>query len=119
MTSFWVTMGRLLLAFVHALRDHEFRALFLTFVSLLVSGTVFYSAVEGWSVIDSLYFCVITLATVGYGELHPTTPISKLFTIAYLLVGIGVFLGVLNKLNSVRDASREKRGSADADGKAS
>jgi voltage-gated potassium channel len=57
---------------------------------LLAVGTVVYSILEGWTLLDSLYFSVVTLATVGYGDLHPTTDIAKLFTIGYILTGIGI-----------------------------
>ena len=39
---------------------------------IIISGTFFYSSVEGWSVVDALYFCMMTLTTIGYGDLHPT-----------------------------------------------
>ena len=49
-------------------------------------GVVFYHSTEGWTVIDSLYFCCATISTVGYGgeNLEPTTPGTKVFTIAYV-----------------------------------
>ena len=64
----------------------------------LVSGTAFYSAVEGWTVVDSIYFCVMTLSTVGYGDLHPTTPVSKVFTMVFFAVGAGIFVSFITKL---------------------
>ena len=57
---------------------------------LLAVGTVVYSVLEGWTLLDSLYFSVVTLATVGYGDLSPTTDLAKLFTIGYILTGIGI-----------------------------
>ena len=61
---------------------------------------MFYSVVEGWGIVDSLYFSVITLTTVGYGDLHPTSSLSKIFTIFYILLGIGVLMIFIEKLAS-------------------
>ena len=83
---------------MRGLRDPEFRALFVGLVGLLISGTIFYAAVEGWQIVDSLYFWVMTLSAVGYGGLHPTTPVSKIFTIIYLVVGMGIFVGLITKV---------------------
>lgn len=60
----------------------------LTFI--LTAGTLFYHHYEKWSYLDSLYFSVITLATVGYGDLYPTNSISKIFTMFYIFLGVGL-----------------------------
>ncbi len=60
-------------------------------LGIILIGTVFYALVEGWSVVDSLYFSVATLATVGYGDLTPKTDGAKLFTVAYIIIGAGTF----------------------------
>ena len=75
-------------------RNPEFRALLIVYGVLLAIGTGFYSRVEGWSVLDAMYFCVLTLATVGFGDLTPRTPLGRAFTIVYVLIGTGVFVGV-------------------------
>jgi voltage-gated potassium channel Kch len=72
------------------------RLLLVGVIIVASTGTVFYHFVEGWSLIDSLYFTVITLTTIGYGDLHPTTDLSKLFTIAFVLSGVSFILGFLN-----------------------
>ncbi len=59
-------------------------------VGVLTVGTVAYHFLEGWSWIDSLYFSTVAVTTVGFGDLSPTTPLSKLFTVFYLLSGIAV-----------------------------
>ena len=60
--------------------------------ALIVVATVFYRLVEQWAWIDALYFAVVTIATVGYGDLVPQTVLGKLFTIIYILMGIGLFV---------------------------
>ncbi|HEY7181526.1 MAG TPA: potassium channel protein, partial [Blastocatellia bacterium] len=54
-------------------------------------GTVGYRALEGWSWFDGLYMTVITLATIGYGEVRPLTPAGRVFTIILIVVGVTVF----------------------------
>ena len=71
-------------------RDPEGKVILGSVVGLLAVGTIVYSILEGWSLLDSLYFSVVTLATVGYGDLTPTTDLAKLFTIGYILTGIGI-----------------------------
>jgi len=78
--------------------DEQFRSLVIILVAIILSGTVFYSLVEKWAVIDSIYFSIMTIATIGYGDLAPTTPLSKIFTIVMALSGIGVFVGIATKL---------------------
>ena len=51
-------------------------------------GTVFYSNEEGWSYIDGMYFTMVTMSTVGYGDFSPTAGRARVFTIFYALVGI-------------------------------
>jgi voltage-gated potassium channel len=80
--------------------------IFLVF-STLFSGTVFYSLVEGWSPLDSFYFCIITLTTVGYGDLAPTTAVGKVFTVLYILVGLGI---LLTFIDAVAEISLRRRG---------
>jgi voltage-gated potassium channel len=51
-------------------------------------GTLWYWLVEGWPWQDAAYMTVITLATVGYGEIHPLGNRGRLFTIALILMGV-------------------------------
>jgi len=92
----------------------EFRGLIIVEIVLLASGTIFYQIVEGWDWVDSIYFCVVTLATVGYGDLHPTTTWGKLFAIPYIIIGVamlGVFIQIAGKtaLQELQDRGERKR----------
>lgn len=98
MLSLYLTIIRFLKAIYHSAKDKEFRALAFVTILLLLSGTLFYSSVENWSLLDSLYFCVMTMTTIGYGDLVPTTDISKIFTIIYAFITIGIFVSLAAKL---------------------
>jgi voltage-gated potassium channel len=87
-----------LVAFVRMLRDPEGRAPVLLVLSLFIVGTLFYSLVEDWSIVDSFYFSTMTLATVGFGDLAPTTDGSKLFTVFYVLGGVGILVTFFTEL---------------------
>lgn len=77
-------------------QDEEYRDLLITTIIILAIGTVVYHYLEGWNYLDSLYFSVVTLTTIGYGDFHPVTDMGKLFTIFYIVVGIGMILGFIN-----------------------
>lgn len=59
----------------------------IAFTSALV-----YMLLEGWSFLDALYFCIVTMSTVGYGDFSPHTALGKIYTIFFLFVGIGIFV---------------------------
>ncbi|GEM_PF-2141044 len=69
-------------------------------IIILGIGTVFYHEFEGWGWIDSFYFTSTTLMTIGYGDMHPTEPLSKLFTVFFAFTGIGPMLYSLTILAS-------------------
>ena len=68
------------------------RRLFIIFalsVALLATGTAGYVGIEGWHIKDAIYMTVITLATVGYSEVHPLSDPGRIFTMVLLLLGVG------------------------------
>jgi voltage-gated potassium channel Kch len=98
MVAFLLTLKNFVGAVWRGLRDPEFRALAVVVAILLATGTVFYWRFEDWSVLDSLYFSVITLTTVGYGDLSPTSAPTKVFTVIYVLLGLGILVSFLSLL---------------------
>ena len=80
------------------LRDPESQVLAGAAAAVVAVGSVVYMLLEGWTPIQAAYFCVVTLATVGFGDLHPTTELAQLFTIFYIIVGIGIIGGFITQL---------------------
>lgn len=99
MIRFVTNIINLKIAIQKSFKDSEFRLLSILVTVCLMIGTVFYRIVEGWSWLDCLYFSVVTLTTVGYGDLNPTTALSKVFTMIYILIGLGLFLVFVNTLS--------------------
>lgn len=80
------------------LKDREYRQLLWVSGLILIIGTLSYHYIEGWSWVDAAYFSVITLTTIGYGDFSPQTTFGKIFTIFYILIGVGVVLGFINTI---------------------
>ncbi|MDE2887289.1 MAG: NAD-binding protein [Gemmatimonadota bacterium] len=58
---------------------------FMVPILLVLGGTLGYAWIEGWSLWESLYMTVITITTVGYGEVHPLSPMGQRFTVLFLM----------------------------------
>ncbi len=80
------------------LREKRYQILILATISILLIGSRFYNIVEGWSWIDAIYSPVITLTTVGYGDFSPQIDIGKIFTIFYVVTGVGLMFSFINTL---------------------
>ena len=83
---------------------------------VLLGGIIFYMYEEDWSAIDALYFCVTTLTTIGFGDPAPSTDLSKLFTVAYVIVGIGIiasFIAAVAERSQRIEEQRRRRKSPD------
>ena len=88
----------LALAIVAVWRDPETKALPVVAGVLVLTGTLFYWRFEDWTIIEALYFCIVTLTTVGYGDFAPTTAGTQIFTIVYILTGFGVLVALLTSV---------------------
>jgi voltage-gated potassium channel len=78
------------------LRD-LFRGLGILFL-VVVTGTIGYRLIEGWSILDSLYMTVTTITTVGYTEVHPLSTGGRIFSIFLILGGVGTAFYILTSL---------------------
>jgi voltage-gated potassium channel len=66
-------------------------------IGIFLIGTLWYWRVEKWSLVDSAYMTVFTLATVGFGEIHPLGTRGRLFTIALILMGVVAIGFIVNR----------------------
>lgn len=80
----------------------------LSLLGVIGTGTVFYHVVEGWSWLDSYFFTVVTISTVGYGKLVPATAAGKIFTTGLIFVGLGVFAAAIQQFATYQLRRREE-----------
>lgn len=76
------------------------RALILLGLVLLI-GTAGYAVIEGWKILDAIYMTVITITTVGYGEVRAVSPTGRVFTIALICMGMGIIAYTLGMVAQV------------------
>lgn len=90
------------------LQDDEYRDLLITTIVIIIIGTIAYHYLEGWTILDSLYFSVVTLTTIGFGDFTPKTDGGKIFTIFYIVMGIGMILSFINTVQHHFTAMRHQ-----------
>lgn len=89
---------RLLRGLLAAFSDTHVRGLTAMTFALIAIASVFYWYVEGWNLLDCVYFSVITIATIGYGDFYPQTVAGKIFTIGYVFCGLGMFVAAVTSI---------------------
>jgi hypothetical protein len=92
----------------------RFQIYIAVFLCVIIGGIIALMFVEGFSFLDAFYFIIVTIATVGYGDLHPVTSLGKMTVIIIILLGVGVFIGlVANSIEYLIDererAERQKK----------
>lgn len=76
---------------------------------MILFGCLIMLAIEEWNFGDSFYWAIVTITTVGYGDMVPTTDKGKIFTIFYCLVGVAILARVMNDLIAYPLVKKEKQ----------
>ncbi|MDX8350050.1 potassium channel family protein [Cognatiyoonia sp. IB215446] len=91
----------LLRALASAIFDPRSLHLLAMTVSLVAISTVVFVYLEGWRPLDAAYFSVMTMATIGFGDLVPTTDAGKVFTVLFATAGIGLFVVLVSTIATI------------------
>ncbi len=70
----------------------RFRLSFILLAIVIVIGVAGYMLIDGWNLADSFYMVITTIATVGYGEIHPQGVPGRIFTSALIVIGVATAL---------------------------
>lgn len=90
-------------------RKAQVAAVFGSIILVLGGGTIMFHALEDWTWIQSFYFTVATSTTVGYGDIHPTSDISRLATSFFILFGVGILVSAIGYIGSFFIKRSEER----------
>jgi hypothetical protein len=80
-------------------------AIFTALLSLGIIGFMFF---ENMSLTNAIYFSIVTMATVGYGDIHPQTEIGKILALIIIIGGVGTFLGAIASITDLFVNRREE-----------
>lgn len=83
------------------MRAHGYLLYPLCVILIAISlGTLGYQLIEGWSLVDALYMTIITMTTVGYGEVRPLSEAGRMFTVGLIITSIGIAGYVISKMTA-------------------
>jgi len=85
------------------------RVFLVILIALIAIGTVGFMVTEGLSIEDAFYFSIVTVATVGYGDISPVTSAGKMLSIFLIITGVGTFLGVVANATEILLNKQEQR----------
>ena len=83
-------------------KDEDARNVVAYAIFIIAAGTFLFHLIEGWEWLNSTYFVIVTLTTIGFGDFVPVTSLGKIITIFYGINGIVIFLGMFDSIRRVR-----------------
>jgi len=85
------------------------RVFILLLFIIIIVGTFGFMFIEDLAPADAFYFSIVTITTVGYGDIHPATQLGKILAVVLIITGVGTFLGVVANGTEILLNKREKR----------
>jgi len=80
-----------------------------SFVLVIISGIIGIMLVEDISFADAFYYSIVTVSTVGYGDIHPQSGWGKMIAVLLIVFGTGTFLGVIANITEIFLNRRDKQ----------
>lgn len=77
-------------------------------LAITLAGAVAVMQLENLSPLDALYFTVVTITTVGYGDIHPVSPAGKVLAMVLIMGGVGCFMGLVANATELLVSRRAK-----------
>lgn len=77
-------------------------------IVVIALGTLGFKFIEGLSLVDAFYFSIVTITTVGYGDIHPSTEPGKILAMVLIISGVGTFLAVVANATEILMSRRER-----------
>lgn len=78
-------------------------------ILIMIFGSIGFMQTENLSLIDAFYFNIVTITTVGYGDIHPLTTTGKMLAVLLILLGTGTFLGVVANATEIMLSRHENQ----------
>lgn len=88
---FYNTAGRALRFALILLSGDQIQLAVIIFLITVTVGTLGYSILWGWGTVDAFYMTMISLTTVGFGEIRPLNNEGRIFTVLLILAGVSIF----------------------------
>jgi hypothetical protein len=85
------------------------RAFLTAWAALIMLWSLSFMVVEDRSFLDAVYFTVVTVTTVGYGDIHATTAAGKVMAMLVILTGAGTFMGLVASVTDLLLNRRDRR----------
>jgi voltage-gated potassium channel len=79
------------------------------FLLIAIIGTFGFMMLEDLTFTEALYYNIVTMSTVGYGDIHPTKQASRMFSIFLIIMGGATFLGVIANATEILLLKRERQ----------